>query len=89
MEADLIEIPANCKPIFNAEIEIEIKRFRYKKWYKEKFLTTEIYKEGDEKNKESFFYKRIVRMIKLKDKEEFKFVFIQKIKYLGYTIPQS
>lgn len=80
-------LPEGSKRIWFAIIFCEVKRFRRNRYYKEKFATSEVYKDDEEKNKNSYFYKRIERQLNLKEKEEFKVTEIEKIRYLGCSIP--
>lgn len=82
-------LPEGCKRIWYAVVLCEVKRFKNKKYHKEKYATSEVYKDGEEKNKNSYFYKRIERQINLKEKEEFKVTDIDKIRYLGFSIPEN
>lgn len=84
------EIPEGSKRIYLAKIFVEITRIKYKKKYKEKYSFEDVYKEGEEKNKNSYFMSMVKIKIGLnKDEEEFKIVEIKKIKYVGYSIPQT
>lgn len=82
-------IPEGSKRIYSVNIKGDIIRVKYKKKYKEKFsFTQECYKEGEEKNPESYFMKTIKHKLGLeKDDEEFKITEIVKIKEIGFSVP--
>lgn len=82
------QIPDGCKAIYHVKVTCEIKRFRRKKFYKEKFTDSDLYKEGDHKDENSRFYRRLLKKAKLRDNEEFKITDIDKIKYISYSEPQ-
>lgn len=85
---DLEEIPAGSKRIWEARIYVEIVRVKYKKKYKDKFNFLEVYKDGQEKIKDSYLMRNIRSKLELdKDEEEFKITQIEKIKYIGFSLP--
>lgn len=85
---EIEEIPLGSKRIWHAKISVDIIRIKYKKTYKDKFSLYQVYKEGEEKNKNSFFMRNLKKNLGLdKDDEEFKITDIEKIKYIGFSIP--
>lgn len=85
----LPEIPLNSKRIWHAKISGEIIRIKYKKKIKDKFSFYDVYKDDEEKNINSYFMRHIRKIIHLdKHDEEFKITNIEKIKYIGHSIPE-
>lgn len=83
------EIPEGSRKIYLAVIKVDITRVKYKKKYKETFSFEEVYSEGSEKIKDSYFMRNLRNRLELtKDEEEFKISEINKIKYIGFTIPE-
>lgn len=97
------DAPKGCKKIFFAEISGSVVRIKIKKKTKkgyhtieeeievgDNFCIKEVYKEGSEKNENSFFIKNLRRTLDLdKQKEKLKITEIKKIKYLGYSIHKT
>lgn len=97
METDA---PKGSKKIYYAEISgsvvrIKIKKIKQKGFhtierpveYGDTFCVKEVYKEGAEKDQNSFFIKNLRRILDLdKQKETLKINQIKKLKYLGYSI---
>ena len=86
---EMNDVPVNCKRIFNAMIYVEVMKFRNNKFHKEKIVTTEVYKEDEEKDNNSFLMKRLRKQLNLKERDNFQILEIEKIKYLGFSIPES
>lgn len=87
-ENDLPEIPRDCKRIYVAQIIGAIIRIKYKKTIKDKFSFVDVYKDGEEKNENSYFMCNMRHKLKLnKNDESFKINEITKIKYIGHSLP--
>lgn len=85
---EIEEIPVGSKRIWRAKISGDIIRIKHKKKYKEKFSFEDVYKEGEEKNSKSYLMSMLkIRLNLDKDDEEFKITEIEKIKYLGFSVP--
>lgn len=77
--------------IYLAIVSVEIKRVSYGKMYKEKRIFEMVYKDGEEKKKDSYLHGRLTRILDLDVKqlagrafqEEYKIVEINKVKKLG------
>lgn len=82
------EIPDDCERIWSAKVHLEIVRIKYKTKYKEKFSFNGVYKENSELDKNSYFMKNIRVILKFdKEDEEFIITKIEKLKYLGFSVP--
>lgn len=87
-ENELPEIPNGSKRIYLAQIVGDIIRIKYKKTIKDKFSFVDVYKDGQERDNDSYFMKNMRRKLNLdKDDESFKINEITKIKYIGFSLP--
>lgn len=86
---DLPDIPVGAKRIYFAHIIGDIIRVKYKKVVKDKFSFCDVYKDGEEQIEDSYFMRMIRNKIELeKDSESFKITSIEKIKYIGFSLPE-
>lgn len=84
------EIPHGAKRIYFARISGDIIKKHYSKTIKYNFVVENVYKDGEEKIVDSYFMRMIKHSLKLeKQEDEFKITEIVKLKYIGFSIPQT
>lgn len=90
MNEDENDIPDGSKKIYFAQITCDIIKKYYSKKIKYSKTIFDVYKCDEEKNNDSYFMRNIKHQLHLeKDEDEFKIVEIVKLKYIGFSIPQT
>lgn len=87
-ENELPEIPRDSKRIWLAHICGDIIRIKYNKTIRDKFSFADVYKDDEEKNESSYFMNMLRIRLKLeKQNESFTITSIERIKYIGFSLP--
>lgn len=89
MNVDENEIPHGARRIYHARINGDIIRIKYKKQIRDKFSINDVYKDGEEQSIDSYFMRNMRIRLKLdKNDETFTITKIEKLKYIGFSLPE-